>query len=222
MKVFLSHASSDKPTVRSIAAALEDGGLEVWLDEADVRVGESIPEAVATGLAESDVLLLALSHEALSSRWVKREMNAFIVIAMSTGKPILPCRLDNAEPPTLLADIKYADFRGSLSLGLNALMGAVGVMEEATLMREAQRIASEVGVALTEDERRNCFDTWVKGDGMKVNIFVHISKYYDKRVITLLEKRRLIKDVGTSDMNWVSTTLGTRVFSLWATEIGLL
>jgi hypothetical protein len=55
MKVFLSHASADKPTVRAIAQALTDSQIEVWLDEADIRVGESIPEAITSGLFGSDL-----------------------------------------------------------------------------------------------------------------------------------------------------------------------
>jgi hypothetical protein len=112
MKVFMSHASADMPTVKAIAQALTDSEIEVWLDEADIRVGESIPEGITSGLVSSDLLLLAFSHQALQSRWVKRELNAFFMTAMSSGKPIVPCRLDDSTPPALLADIKYADFRG--------------------------------------------------------------------------------------------------------------
>ncbi|MDA4108912.1 toll/interleukin-1 receptor domain-containing protein [Mycolicibacterium holsaticum] len=123
MKVFISHASADKPTVRAITQALKDSGVNVWLDEADIRVGESITEGVTSGLVSSDLLLLAFSHQALQSRWVKRELNAFFMTAMANDKPIVPCRLDDSDPPALLADIKYADFRDDFAAGMSAVLG---------------------------------------------------------------------------------------------------
>jgi TIR domain len=61
MKVFLSHASADKPVVRRISDALTKRAVNVWLDEVEIRVGESIPARVAEGLDESNALLLAYS-----------------------------------------------------------------------------------------------------------------------------------------------------------------
>jgi hypothetical protein len=51
---FLSHTSLDKPFIRQLAADLTANGISVWLDEQRIRVGESIPEKIAQGLAGSD------------------------------------------------------------------------------------------------------------------------------------------------------------------------
>lgn len=224
MKVFLSHASADKPLVRQIADGLDAAGIEVWLDEADVRVGESIPEAVTAGLAASDALLFAFSKEASKSRWAQREINAFFVIAMSSGKPILPCRLDNSEPPTLLADIKYADFRDGIDAGLPALLGSVGVAEEIALAKRAERVATQLSVELSPDERQKCFGQWVLKDGLRVDLMTWSSGGLLERtyaVVRLLNEHGLIHDQGPgtghtpSDLHWVATSLGQRVFALW-------
>ncbi len=57
--LFISHASVDKPTVRKIACDVcaersPAGALfTVWLDEAEIRSGQSIPGAVNAGLETS-------------------------------------------------------------------------------------------------------------------------------------------------------------------------
>lgn len=42
-KIFLSHASEDKPFVRRLEAALEAAGVEVWVDPNDLHAGEVFP-----------------------------------------------------------------------------------------------------------------------------------------------------------------------------------
>ena len=51
---FLSHSSKDKAFVRKLAADLVANGVKVWIDEQRILVGDSIPEKIAHGLAESD------------------------------------------------------------------------------------------------------------------------------------------------------------------------
>jgi hypothetical protein len=59
---FISHSTKDKPFVRKLAADLVASGVKVWLDEQRILVGDSIPEKIAQGLAESDFFLIVVSH----------------------------------------------------------------------------------------------------------------------------------------------------------------
>lgn len=52
--VFISHASEDKDTVvRALANALIDQGLDVWYDEFELRIGDSLRRKIDLGLANS-------------------------------------------------------------------------------------------------------------------------------------------------------------------------
>ena len=104
--VFLSHSSTDKPIARRIRDELEAEGLQVWLDEVEIRVGHSIPNKLASGLDSADVLCLLVSKEALASKWVMREYHTFLHKSMKDDRPIIPCRLDTSDIPTLISDIK--------------------------------------------------------------------------------------------------------------------
>ena len=66
---FISHSSKDKPFIRKLVADLTAEGVSVWLDEQRIRVGDSIPERIGQGLAESDIFLIALSENSVGSDW---------------------------------------------------------------------------------------------------------------------------------------------------------
>lgn len=128
---FLSHSSKDKAIIRQIAADLSAEGIAVWLDEQRIHVGDSIPEKIAQGLAQSDFFLIALSENSVGSEWVKRELNNALVHEISKRKiAILPLKLSPCEIPVLISDKKYADFSESYRDGLEAVIAAIKAKHE--------------------------------------------------------------------------------------------
>lgn len=123
---FLSHSSTDKPFIRQLAADLTANGIDVWLDEQRIRVGESIPEKIAQGLAESDYFLIAVSKNSIQSEWVKKELNNALVSEVNKRKVhVLPIKIDSAAIPNIISDKKYADFSSSYKDGLSQLLSAL-------------------------------------------------------------------------------------------------
>lgn len=123
---FLSYSSKDKAVIRQIAADLSAEGITVWMDEQRIHVGDSIPEKIAQGLAQSDFFLVGLSEHSVDSEWVKRELNNALVQEISKRKiAILPLKLSPCEIPILIAEKKYADFSKSYREGLVDLVTAI-------------------------------------------------------------------------------------------------
>ncbi|AIO25557.1 toll/interleukin-1 receptor domain-containing protein [Burkholderia cepacia] len=123
---FLSHSSVDKPFIRQLAGDLTANGVDVWLDEQRIRVGDSIPEKLAQGLAGSDFFLIAMSEHSSGSAWVQKELNNALVNEVQRRKVhILPLRLDDTPMPPIIADKKYADFSKSYKAGLEDLLTAM-------------------------------------------------------------------------------------------------
>lgn len=109
-RVFLSHASPDKPLVRRIAQALRVAGHEPWLDEEQILTGESIPAAVERGLREADFVVVCLSKAAAERGWIEAERDATLMQQLRDGKArILPARLDDVAPPFLIGSLGYVD-----------------------------------------------------------------------------------------------------------------
>ena len=123
---FLSHSSADKPFIRQLAADLTANGISVWLDEQRIRVGDSIPEKIAQGLAESDYFLIGMSQRSRESAWVQKELNNALMTEMQRRNVhILPLKLDDSPMPQIIAEKKYADFSKSYKAGLDDLLTAL-------------------------------------------------------------------------------------------------
>jgi hypothetical protein len=54
--IFLSHSAKDKEVVCTVAERLRADGVRVWLDEWEIRPGDSIPAKIEDGLEHSRVL----------------------------------------------------------------------------------------------------------------------------------------------------------------------
>ena len=127
---FISHSAKDKSFVRKLAADLVASDVRIWLDEQRILVGDSIPEKIAQGLAESDFFLIVVSENSVGSEWVKKELNAALVNEIERRKVVvLPIKLDGAKMPGSIVDKKYADFSGSYSVGLEDLLKSIKARE---------------------------------------------------------------------------------------------
>lgn len=89
--VFISHASEDKEAVvRPLAAALVAEGLNVWFDEFELRIGDSLRRKIDQGLANSRVGLVVLSHSFIAKGWTNYELDGIVTRSVSGEQVLLP------------------------------------------------------------------------------------------------------------------------------------
>lgn len=137
MKIFLSHSSEDKPDVRRLAKSLRSKGINVWLDEEEIKVGESISKKIQEGLRDSTYLCIWLTKESIESGWVEKEWLPKIKQEVDENRTVvLPLLAESVILPDFLADKKYADFRVSFQHGLNDLLQVFG--------KKTKRLAGEI------------------------------------------------------------------------------
>lgn len=119
VNVFLSHSSKDKPFARRLGNDLRLYGANVWIDEAEIKVGDSLIEKITEGIAAMDYLIVLLSKASVSSEWVRREVNIALTKEIKGKRVVvLPCLLEDCEIPLFLEDKNHADFRiGSKYVG---------------------------------------------------------------------------------------------------------
>ena len=85
-KVFISHSGEDRQWVRDFATALRSQGSEVWLDEWQLRPGESIQQGLEKGLRESDIVAFVITPESVHRGNFMFELGA----AIGMGKRAVP------------------------------------------------------------------------------------------------------------------------------------
>ena len=89
--VFISHASEDKEAVAiPLADALKKAGIKVWLDQQELRIGDSLREKIDEGLAKSRFGVVILSPNFLAKSWPRKELNGLMAIEEDGQKVILP------------------------------------------------------------------------------------------------------------------------------------
>lgn len=71
--VFPSHSSKDKEVARQIAARLREDGIKVWVEEGELRPGDSIPAKTGEGLERSRGLELFMPANVFDSDWAQLE-----------------------------------------------------------------------------------------------------------------------------------------------------
>jgi TIR domain len=110
--IFLSHSHADKDFARRLARDLKRAGVRIWLDEAELKIGDSLIEKIRQGIDQMEYLGVLLSSNSVNSPWVRREVD----VAMNQeieGKrvKVLPFRIDDSDLPGFLEGKLYADFR---------------------------------------------------------------------------------------------------------------
>ena len=133
--VFISHASEDKEGVaRPLSDALNSLGWAVWLDELELKLGDSLSRRIDAALARSRFGVVILSPAFFAKEWPQRELGGLAARELATGvKVILPVwhNVDHqyiAERSPLLAD-------------------RLGVLTDIGM----DRVAREVAAVLSED-----------------------------------------------------------------------
>ena len=107
MQTFISHNEANKADARLLATALVEQGVGVWLDEWEVRPGDSITAGIESGLDKADVFILFWSAAAASSNWVGTELRAYIRRRVDNQElRIVPILCDTTPLPRLVADYR--------------------------------------------------------------------------------------------------------------------
>ena len=131
-KVFLSHSSKDKPRVREIAYFLKENGIYVWIDEAEIKIGDSLIKKITDGISEADYLFAFLSNNSINSAWVQEELEIAMNLEIEKKKVVVvPILLEDCDIPSFLKKKVYADMRTASpnNQEYNTILRRLGIIE---------------------------------------------------------------------------------------------
>ena len=98
MDAFISHSSRNKVEADRLEKLLEAEGLDVWLDDSEIRYGVLLRKELRSSIQESGAVVLLWSKPAAASRWVNSEW----LTAIQLDRLILPWALDKTPLPQCL------------------------------------------------------------------------------------------------------------------------
>ena len=113
-KIFLSHATEDKPLVEHIYSVLKQTypDLEPWLDKYEIVGGDSLIDKIASGIDESEKFIIFLSDTSIQKPWVNKELKKAIIEEVNRGDQnfIIPILVNKIiKTPAFLEDKFYID-----------------------------------------------------------------------------------------------------------------
>lgn len=113
--IFVSYTRADSIVAEQIVEALDNIGLQPWIDTREIKPGDSFLEKMNEGLGIAEYVLLLVSKHSLNSEWVQRE---WLSTLADRATILIPVLLDDSEIPPLLRDIVHIDLRGDLVAGV--------------------------------------------------------------------------------------------------------
>ena len=149
--IFMSHSSADKLFVRRLAEDLRKNGHYVWVDEAEIKIGDSLIGKIEEGIENTEYLGVVISSSSNKSEWVTREVRTALNQEIYGKKvKVLPILLENVNIPLFLCDKKYADFtsednyESSLQTILERLSELPDGVEKTFFSREEVQVYKEL------------------------------------------------------------------------------
>jgi hypothetical protein len=98
MKVFISYASKDEALATRLVASLEDAGLDAWYKKREIMPGDNWAEKIASGLKESNAMVVLVTPEALESDAVQNSIS-YALGEKAFNKRLIPVIVDSEDFP---------------------------------------------------------------------------------------------------------------------------
>ena len=128
--VFLSHSSRDKHFAWRLAEALTSYDVQVWIDDAELDIGDSLVGKISSAIDKADFVVAVLSQNSVRSNWVQKELQIAMTKEIEGRRvKVLPVLIERCDIPEFLIDKVYADFTDPSEFDgpLFKLLRAVGV-----------------------------------------------------------------------------------------------
>jgi hypothetical protein len=124
--IFISHSSRDKATAIHLAQTLNFCAVDVWLDDWELDVGQSLTDEIAKAMEESRFIAILVTENYNKSVWTKTEYKKALAREQRERRTVmLPLIVGEAEIPDFLEDKIYIDLRKDFFLGITKLVGMV-------------------------------------------------------------------------------------------------
>lgn len=121
--IFLSHSHLDRDVAHQIYHLLMGEHIKVWVDEAEIKPGESIIAKIGSAIDEMEYLGVVLSPNSVMSTWVLKELRMALTDELESKRlRVIGLLVADCDMPGFLRDKKYIDCRRNLQNGVRELI----------------------------------------------------------------------------------------------------
>lgn len=226
-KVFISYSSADRKDVEEIVQQLTSRGIEVWYDQWEIKISDSIVQKINDGISSADYLLVALSATSVKSHWVQAELSAATMLLVEKGISILPVLLDDCKVPPLLAHLRYANYLKDPAEAIEQIVEAIHgirgsggqpnpeLTSKAILSAMISGYASQIKKAHTAVEKSK-----IKGELVDKISYIAMREEMPPEVFIVYVDRMLTTRLWLTLQEFLISLRDKRVINSLSTEVG--
>lgn len=195
LRVFLTHASNDKPAVRELYRRLVISGFDVWLDEEKLLPGQDWRVEISRAVRASDVVLICLSKNSVAKEgFVQKEIKTAIDIAEELPEGtffLIPVKLEECQVPNRLNKLHWVNLyeNGGYEKLAQALSIRANTLTESTT-KLSTYLAETLQISLTMAQREMARVEQLATEYTVLSIPIHLVKELD-------EKRQIVNQIET-------------------------
>ena len=186
--IFVSYSSKDRPFALKFVKELQDLGVNVWMDQLGIKLGENWDNAIEEALENSNTFLLFISPTSVESQNVQDEVH----FAIKEKKRLIPILIKECDLPMRWQRMQYADFTKNPNKGFKSVMEFLGLESKAT--KKLKEVLSLLGVSEHPQEEVVAETSFVSGSGETREVDLLISeKEIDLAIV--MHKRGIKKNL---------------------------
>ena len=161
LKVFLCHASTDKPKVRELYRYLKKRGIQPWFDEEDLVGGQDWQVEIPKALATSDAIIICLTKNSVDKEgYIQKEIKFALdkALEMPEGRIFLiPVKFEECEVPFTLSRYQWVDLtvESGYAKMMKALKFRASQLERSTVEISKKDVEEEYLVLGKTDRKSN-------------------------------------------------------------------
>jgi len=139
--IFVSYSSKDRPFALGLVKELKKLGVNVWIDQLGIGLGENWDNAIEEALERSETFMLILSPTSVESPNVQDEVS----IAINTQKKMVPILIKECKLPMRWQRRQYADLANDPDKAINDILTFLGLQEKAS--DSLKKVLNLIGVS---------------------------------------------------------------------------
>jgi hypothetical protein len=137
--IFVSHSSRDKVAASKLASTLNFCAIDVWLDDWELEVGQSLTDEIARAMSVSRYIAILITENYNKTVWTKTEYKKALAREQQEQRTVmLPLIVGEAQIPDFLEDKIYIDLRTDYFSGITKLVRMVHGLDQFRVSRGLQ------------------------------------------------------------------------------------
>ncbi len=151
--IFISYSRRDGAFVDALIDDLNEKGIKIWRDTAQIEAGENWMSALEQGIKGADILIYVMSRHSVKSQWMANELAA----SHTHGKMVIPLIIDSIHEGTIpeyIKNIQWIDFTIEYASAFSKLLAAIPdrLKSTAPLQKEESKSKGYVFISYAEED----------------------------------------------------------------------